>query len=178
MNANAERTPEVKAEYGLEEGAVEPAPAPANHNGEPALDTAEKPLPLFEMRVEGCGPLAIESISQSALVDYIGNAVYTEAPSHLIPFRAEFLQSVSNGPAVLVRSIIYIDPGKIILVGPVRIPMGPAERDQDFERMMSDLTKAAPSAEIILVSDEAGRDLGGMDEAEPEDEPPGEDGPK
>lgn len=118
-------------------------------------------LPLFEVRIVGLGPLAIEAVSQQALVDYITHVAFTDTPAVFAPFRVEHLHRlVESKPPEVRRSTVYIDPTHIIVVGPERAPMGAAPADEDFEALMAQFTGGGPphAPGVILLSDETADD--------------------
>ena len=133
----------------------------ANDNGDEA--PAPDPLPLFEVRIEGTGPLALEATSQEALVDYIHHLALVDTEEVFFPFRVEYMKATGpDTPPEVARGTIYIDPSRIIIVGPERRPLAPIQPSEDFEALMLHYRTSAASAtrpaEVILATDENGEE--------------------
>ena len=137
------------------------------------IDTAEKALPLFETRVNGIGVVFLEAISQAALVDYIEAVLWLmEDPKPLAPFRAEYLRHVEvpgtkKFTTVSARSIIYLDPAQIIMVGPAKRSDGTPPPDDNggaFQKLLAEIAgvsgvgEPTVPAEVILLDDKSDGD--------------------
>ena len=130
-------------------------------NGDPDDDPnpTPDPLPLFEVRIEGAGPLAIESTSQEALVDYIHHLANIDTEEVFFPFRVEYMKATGpDTPPEVARGTIYLDPSRILIVGPEPRPLAPIQPSEDFAALMSQFMVAATGtypAEVILATDES-----------------------
>ena len=128
------------------------------------------PLPLFEVRIEGTGPLAIECVSQEALVDYIHHLARIDTEDVFFPFRVEYHKATGpDTPPEVARGTIYIDPSRIIIVGPERRPLAPIQPSEDFEALVAQISGPREPVEVILATDESG-DATSYDDASPKEE--------
>ena len=132
--------------------------ANGDHDDDPT--PTPDPLPLFEVRIEGLGSLPIEAVSQAALVDYVTHLAYAESPTVFFPFRVEYLKVTGpDTPPEVARGIIYLDPTRIIVIGPERVPLAYVRPDPSYNPKLSE--ESGP-AEVIVLADEPG-DGGGED---------------
>ena len=147
MNAQVE----VK---GVEE--LPPTPSTNNDNGNGDPEAKPDALPLFEVRIEGVGSLPIEAVSQAALVDYVTHLAYTESPTMFFPFRVEYLKVTGpDTPPEVARGNIYLDPTRIIIIGPERVPLAYVRPDPSYPSYNPKLSEESGPAEVMVVADEA-----------------------
>ncbi|MCH7947010.1 MAG: hypothetical protein IIC66_04330 [candidate division Zixibacteria bacterium] len=136
---------------------VAPLVAVADGDPDDAPTPTPDPLPLFEVRIEGAGPLALESTSQEALVDYIHHLALIDTEEVFFPFRVEYMKATGpDTPPEVARGTIYLDPSRIIIVGPERRPLAPIQPSEDFEALMSQFIGPVvdTGSKVILLSDE------------------------
>ena len=121
-----------------------------------AVKEVEPLVDLFEVRIEGAGPLAVESTSQEALVDYIHHLACVDTEEVFFPFRVEYMKATGpDTPPEVARGTIFLDPSRIIIVGPERRPLAPIQPSEDFEALIAQISGPREPVEVILATDEA-----------------------